>query len=175
MVSTQNCIIRSLKKLQAVRKAKNTAWGDARISQAVSFALHTAPAVSHGNASVPMAAAQLGKAAAQLGMSAPSRMHQFLVSKVLFEIETHIRANHRTCQAYPSPFDVRLFGDDTTIVQPDLLVICNKDILTDQGCSGAPEIHLNERFLFIILNTLKKQNGILTKVLSRQAYFRDYR
>ena len=34
---------------------------------------------------------------------------------------------------------MRLFGDDSTIVQPDILVVCNKDILTEEGCSGAPD------------------------------------
>lgn len=102
-------------------------------------------------------------------MSAPSRMHQFLVSKVLFEIETHIRANHGTCQAYPSPFDVRLFGDDTTIVQPDLLVICNKDILTDKGCSGAPD------WVIEIASKSNSPHDYITKLMQYQkAGVREY-
>lgn len=72
-------------------------------------------------------------------LSAPNRMHQFLVTKLLFAIEGHIQKNKGGCHVYTSPFDVRLFKDDQTVVQPDLLVVCNKDILTEKGCSGAPD------------------------------------
>ena len=40
---------------------------------------------------------------------------------------------------YPAPFDVKLYGDDSTIVQPDITVICDIDKLTERGCSGPPE------------------------------------
>lgn len=72
-------------------------------------------------------------------LSAPNRMHQLLVSELLFRISSHIRGRRGGCQVYTSPFDVRLYGDDSTIVQPDLLVVCRKEILTDAGCSGAPD------------------------------------
>ena len=72
-------------------------------------------------------------------LAAPNRMHQFLVTKMLFSIESHIRKNEGKCHVYSSPFDVRLFGDDQTIVQPDILVVCKKEILTEKGCSGAPD------------------------------------
>lgn len=72
-------------------------------------------------------------------LSAPNRLHQYFVAELLFEIKSYIRKNNGKCDVYASPFDVRLFGDDSTIVQPDILVVCNKDILTEKGCSGAPD------------------------------------
>lgn len=72
-------------------------------------------------------------------MSAPSRMHQLLISELMIRIGNHIQGKKGGCHVYTSPFDVRLFGDDSTVVQPDLLVVCNKAILTDKGCSGAPD------------------------------------
>lgn len=72
-------------------------------------------------------------------LSAPNRLHQYFVAELLFEIKSYIRKNKGKCDVYASPFDVRLFGDDSTIVQPDILVVCNKDILTEEGCSGAPD------------------------------------
>lgn len=57
----------------------------------------------------------------------------------LLEIESFIRKNKGKCHVYASPFDVRLFGDASTIVQPDILVVCSRDILTEKGCSGAPD------------------------------------
>ncbi len=72
-------------------------------------------------------------------LAAPSRLHQDIVGAVFVEIYTHIGKNKNKCKAYDSPFDVRLFGDDSVIYQPDISVICNPDILTDKGCSGAPD------------------------------------
>ena len=72
-------------------------------------------------------------------LSAPNRLHQYFVKGLVFEIESFIRKNKGKCHVYASPFDVRLFGDDSTIVQPDILVVCSRDILTEKGCSGAPD------------------------------------
>ena len=72
-------------------------------------------------------------------LAAPSRMHQWLVSELLYRVKGHIRERKGSCQAYTAPFDVRLFGDDSTVVQPDLLVVCHRERLTDQGCCGAPD------------------------------------
>ena len=69
----------------------------------------------------------------------PTRIHQFLVSKLSFSIQLFIYSKKGGCHVYIAPFDVRLFKDERTVVQPDVLVICNKDILTDKGCMGAPD------------------------------------
>ncbi len=49
------------------------------------------------------------------------------------------------CQVFIAPFDVRLpvsrkQGQDTTVVQPDLCVICDESKLDEQGCAGAPDL-----------------------------------
>lgn len=69
----------------------------------------------------------------------PTRKHQYLVTSLVAQIHYHIRKNKGGCHVYAAPFDVRLFQDEKTAVQPDVLVICNKDILTDKGCTGAPD------------------------------------
>ena len=72
-------------------------------------------------------------------LASPGRIHQYILTKILFQIISHINENHGKCHVYPAPFDVKLFGDDTTVVQPDITVICDTEKLTDQGCCGAPE------------------------------------
>lgn len=72
-------------------------------------------------------------------MSSPSRIHQFILTEMLFQIKTHINNNHGKCHVYPAPFDVKLFDNDMAVVQPDITVICDTDKLTDRGCSGAPD------------------------------------
>jgi Uma2 family endonuclease len=49
------------------------------------------------------------------------------------------------CQVFAAPFDVRLLRtrEDkhvTTVVQPDLCVICDSSKLDDRGCNGAPDL-----------------------------------
>ena len=72
-------------------------------------------------------------------LSSHSRQHQYLTGELFFEIKSFIRKHQEDCEVYLSPFDVRLFKDDSAVVQPDLLVVCNRDILTEKDCSGPPD------------------------------------
>ncbi len=72
-------------------------------------------------------------------MSSPSRMHQELLGAMYVTIANYIKAKDGSCRVYPAPFAVKLFNDRTNIVEPDISVICDKDKLTDKGCSGAPD------------------------------------
>ena len=40
---------------------------------------------------------------------------------------------------FPAPFDVKLSDKPLTIVQPDIMVICDKDKLDGKRCNGAPD------------------------------------
>jgi len=74
-------------------------------------------------------------------MATPSRIHQ----EIVFELAGQIRNGllDSDCKGYVAPFDVRLpNGDESddlvdTVVQPDLLVVCDEDKLDDKGCRGA--------------------------------------
>ncbi|MFN4082862.1 MAG: Uma2 family endonuclease [Bacteroidia bacterium] len=80
---------------------------------------------------------------------APTRRHQG-VSGVLFnELFNFIKRENCTkkgCKVYDAPFDVRLAKRNakdeeiTTVVQPDICVICDETKLDDAGCIGAPDI-----------------------------------
>ncbi len=71
--------------------------------------------------------------------SAPSRVHQRILSKLHQRIANYIDAKSGSCEVYPSPFAVKLKADRETIVEPDISVICDRDKLTDKGCTGAPD------------------------------------
>ena len=43
------------------------------------------------------------------------------------------------CEVYPTPFAVGLFADDSTIVEPDISVVCDGSKLSERGCEGAPD------------------------------------
>jgi Uma2 family endonuclease len=79
-----------------------------------------------------------------LAMSpSPSRRHQDLLVGLLTRIAAALGDSR--CRVYPAPFDVRLpasgeAGDEvTTVVQPDLSVICDPSKLDEAGCVGAPD------------------------------------
>lgn len=69
----------------------------------------------------------------------PSRMHQHLITRLILKIGNHIDAKSGRCLVYTSPFDVRVFENEETSVQPDVFVVCNRDILNDENCCGAPD------------------------------------
>ena len=80
-------------------------------------------------------------------MATPFRIHAKISSRIVYELETHIRRNRGKCEVYNAPFDVRLpkngeVADDKiyTVVQPDICVVCDLSKLDERGCLGAPEL-----------------------------------
>ena len=75
---------------------------------------------------------------------APSRFHQQVSIELCFQLVNHLRDT--TCKVYAAPFDVRLLEADeadesvTTVVQPDISVICDPSKLDDRGCKGSPDL-----------------------------------
>jgi len=75
---------------------------------------------------------------------APNRLHQEIAGKLYLRLGTFLYNN--PCKVYIAPFDVRLprksknDKDITTVLQPDLCVICNPSKLDVRGCIGAPDI-----------------------------------
>jgi Uma2 family endonuclease len=78
-------------------------------------------------------------------MSSPSREHQEISGALFAQLYNFLEG--KKCKVYAAPFDVRLFEKDgdapesvDTVVQPDLVVICDKNKLDKYGCKGAPNL-----------------------------------
>ncbi len=75
---------------------------------------------------------------------APNRLHQTISMRLSGAIFNHL--NGSKCNVYAAPFDVRLPGktnddkDVTTVLQPDICVVCDPSKLDMKGCIGAPDI-----------------------------------
>ena len=75
---------------------------------------------------------------------APSRLHQRLVTGLAVPLGTYLEG--KPCELYVAPFDVRLpKGEEEdeaveTVVQPDLVIVCDPAKLDDRGCRGAPDL-----------------------------------
>ena len=78
-------------------------------------------------------------------MAAPSVKHQTISMNISYMFNTKLWKT--PCKIFAAPFDVRLphFSkklnkDVTTVVQPDLCVICDPAKLDAKGCIGAPDL-----------------------------------
>jgi len=78
-------------------------------------------------------------------MASPSWKHQNVAGAIYSQLRSFLKG--KKCRVFISPFDVRLnaklFGnDDNTIVQPDVLVICDRSKLDSKGNGyrGAPDL-----------------------------------
>ena len=73
---------------------------------------------------------------------APSMVHQRVSNNVSFELNNYFK--RKSCDVFQAPFDVRLplpsAQKDTTVVQPDLCVICDESKLDARGCNGTPDL-----------------------------------
>lgn len=74
--------------------------------------------------------------------AAPSRWHQKISSDLMRQLTAFFHG--KPCKVYAAPFDVRMpltkESEVTTVVQPDISVICDPDKLDDNGCLGAPDL-----------------------------------
>jgi len=72
-------------------------------------------------------------------MASPSQAHQTILTELLVAIRTYLRKKGGGCQVFPAPFDVKLSDRPLTIVQPDLMIICDRGKLDGKRCNGAPD------------------------------------
>ena len=72
-------------------------------------------------------------------MSSPSEIHQTLSTELTTILHTYIKNRNGSCKVFHAPFDVKLNEDPLTIVQPDLMIICDRNKLDGKRCNGAPD------------------------------------
>jgi Uma2 family endonuclease len=78
-------------------------------------------------------------------MAAPNTKHQVVTGNLYYQLRSFL--NKQTCTVFIAPFDVRLpvqnrkkDNEITTVMQPDLCVVCDESKIDDKGCCGAPDI-----------------------------------
>ncbi len=107
-------------------------------------------------------------------MSGPSTQHQ-LISGELFA-QLHAYLADKKCRVISAPFDVRLFEekndrpeDVTTVVEPDLVVVCDPSKLDDRGCKGAPDLVIE-----ILSPSTRRHDRLIKWELYQRAGVREY-
>ncbi|TAF73349.1 MAG: Uma2 family endonuclease [Bacteroidetes bacterium] len=76
---------------------------------------------------------------------APNTYHQRITGSIFTEISYKLKKNK--CKVFIAPFDVRLKRslvdkEITTVVQPDVCIVCNPELIDTRGCNGAPDFVL---------------------------------
>ncbi|MDR0877113.1 MAG: Uma2 family endonuclease [Treponema sp.] len=75
-------------------------------------------------------------------MAPPSTAHQDISRELFVYLCNYLKG--KTCKAYAAPFGVRLFPrkdlSDDTLVEPDIVVVCDPSKIDEKGCNGAPDL-----------------------------------
>src|SRR5258708_31983018 len=78
-------------------------------------------------------------------MGAPNTLHQVVAGNLYGEMRNYLKG--KSCQVFIAPFDIRLpiqnkKRDDeiTTVVQPDVCVVCDPAKVDERGVCGAPDL-----------------------------------
>ncbi len=72
-------------------------------------------------------------------MASPSQDHQTISTELTTILNSYIKSSKGSCRVFHAPFDVKLSDKPLTIVQPDLMVVCDRDKLDGKRCNGAPD------------------------------------
>ena len=102
-------------------------------------------------------------------MAPPTFKHQYLNTKLASQIDQYITSNKGNCIVVSAPFAVFLNEDNTTYVEPDISVICDKSKITEHGCVGSPD------WIIEIVSPSSKQMDYFVKLMKyRNAGVREY-
>ena len=91
-------------------------------------------------------------------MSAPTCNHQLVGGEIYRQIANYIHGNNGKCIPMMSPVDVRLNCDNKTMVQPDLLVLCDLGKIKRKCIYGVPD------FIIEVLSPGTKKKDTMLKL-----------
>ena len=102
---------------------------------------------------------------------APNLSHQSVLYNLTIAFDFNFR--RKPCRVVFAPFDVRLpiasAKKDTTVVQPDIFVVCNSEKLTDSGFNGAPDLIVE------VISPNNSKHDLITKFnLYQEAGVKEY-
>jgi Uma2 family endonuclease len=75
---------------------------------------------------------------------APTSWHQMISAELFGQLYIHFKS--KSCSVFSAPFDVILpiknqqKNTSTTVVQPDISVICDHNKIEEEGCVGPPDL-----------------------------------
>ncbi|MCD7884869.1 MAG: Uma2 family endonuclease [Lachnospiraceae bacterium] len=102
-------------------------------------------------------------------MASPTLIHQAIGGKLYAIFESYIARKHGSCMSFNAPVDVQLDCDDKTIVQPDVLIICDPSKLRRDRIYGAPDLVVE-----ILSPSTRRKDRSLKMTKYKRAGVREY-
>ena len=104
-------------------------------------------------------------------MSPPLTSHQRVSMRLSQFISNFLE--RKTCEVFAAPFGVRLFPkedmSDDTVVEPDIVVICDPSKIDERGCNGAPDLIIE-----ILSPSSRRKDRSIKRELYQKANVREY-
>lgn len=97
-------------------------------------------------------------------MASPSQEHQTLLLELSTLLNAYVKGKKGPCRVLPAPFDVKLSSDPLIIVQPDIMLVCDKEKLDGKRCNGAPD------FIIEIVSSGNASDDYIRKLY----YYKNY-
>ncbi|MCD8074783.1 MAG: Uma2 family endonuclease [Lachnospiraceae bacterium] len=72
-------------------------------------------------------------------MAAPYTTHQIASFEICVQLSNYIKSRKGSCRVMAAPTDVQLDCDNRTMLQPDVLVVCDRDKIRERCVYGAPD------------------------------------
>lgn len=92
-------------------------------------------------------------------MASPTIAHQGIIAEIANVLKNYVDANNGKCITLMAPTDVQLDKDDKTMVQPDIIVVCDRDKFNKARLVGAPD------FVIEVLSPSNWYNDMVRKLI----------
>lgn len=73
-------------------------------------------------------------------LAAPTTVHQLIISKLSARLDAYSEEHDGKCLVLTSPVDVQLDCDEKTMLQPDIIVVCDENKVQKKNIYGAPDL-----------------------------------
>ena len=104
-------------------------------------------------------------------MAPPLTIHQRVSGRLSYKLAAFLEG--KPCEVFAAPFGVRLFPkddhSDDTVVEPDIVVICDPSKIDERGCNGAPDLVIE-----ILSPSSRRKDRSIKRDLYLKAKIREY-
>lgn len=102
-------------------------------------------------------------------MTAPTSLHQLIAGFIYAKLLGHIMSHKGECLPLISPLDVQLDCDDKTMVQPDVIIVCDRDKIINRCVYGAPDFVIE-----VLSKSTRKKDTVIKLNKYMNAGVREY-
>ena len=102
-------------------------------------------------------------------MTAPTSAHQLIAGFIYSKLLGHVLEKKGECLPMISPLDVQLGCDNRTMVQPDVIIVCDRDKIINRCVYGAPDFVIE-----VLSKSTKKKDSVIKLQKYMNAGVREY-